>query len=319
MLAAPARYISIPHKPCQMADSALCSIYFCKAISRTCSRSRIFAYHGIRGTGVQRALVHGVEGLQRVCDHCYKETVHEEGRSSNGGAAGDISRSPSHAATPTNMEVGGQGSMGAVGAAGAAVGSGHEEAAAAPPAIIQLDLASKYTYFKGPGDWVGASQGAPKAPPAGQGHGAPASPRRASGRFDGSDGNSSSWHWVLGGRDVSGAASGSSQQQDQAAGGGDGGAGRHKDTAGLMRDGIGGNMEEGAAAHEQVWGSHDIASASQDGRHAEGRDPPIADELEPVHPRMGDFGSADETFRGVDAQFERAPHEALHRRLCVER
>jgi len=264
--------------------------------------------------------VHGVEGLQRVCDHCYKETVQEQGRSSQVAVEREQSRSPSHGATPTNMEGGGQGSIGAVGAAGAAaVGSGHEDASAAPPAIIQLDLASKYTYFKGPGEWVGASQAAPKAPPVGQAHGVPGSPRRASGRFDGSDGNSSSWHWVLGG--VSGAG-GAAQLHDVAGGGGDGGEGRHEDTGGLRRDEIGGNTEAGAAPLDQpgVAAPPDIASrASQIGRRADGRDASVVDELEPLHPHMGDLSNADETFRGADAQFERAPHEALHRRLGLER
>ena len=101
----------------------------------------------------QRALVEGVEGAQRVCDHCYIEADREVSSVPNAAAV----RAPSSSASPAVPECG-SARFGQAGLAagspdplcrastdkGAVAGAGREDSAESIP----LELAAKYTYFK---------------------------------------------------------------------------------------------------------------------------------------------------------------------------
>jgi hypothetical protein len=271
--------------------------------------------------------VHGVEGLQRVCDHCYSETGRGEGARSSAGAEGsDVNRASSLNPPSTNLEDGGLVTTGGAGAG--AVGADKEEASVAPTAIIPLELASKYTYFKGSSEPAG-SQAASRSLPAGQSHRAPsppASPRRASGRFEGGDGSSTSWHWILGGKGVFGGSSAAlSHRQEEGDSESEAEHGRHSadgadkgsDDARAM------SLSEDELALSEA--CHGAREASDSISRKEGRDESVgqvrdtAVEEETGNWRAWDPRKTDDTLRGGGADFGRVSHEVLHGRLCAER
>ena len=262
-----------------------------------------------------------------MCDHCYSETGRGEGARSSAGAEGsDVNRAPSHNSPSANLEDGGLATTGGSGAG--SVGADKEEVCVAPPAIIPLELASKYTYFKGSNERAG-SQAAFRSLSAGQSNRAPsppASPRRASGRFEGRDGSSTSWHWILGGKGAFGGSCASlSHRQEEGDSQSDAENGRHSadgadkgsDDAGAMSP-----SEDELALSEA---SHGAREASDSVGRKEGREEGVgqlrdtAVQGETGNSRAWDLRKTDDTLRGGGAEFGRVPHEMLHGRLCAER
>ena len=110
--------------------------------------------HARAVTNLQRVTVNGVEGAQRVCDHCYKEAEREAGeRSSASRRSSDVAisvgtdRAPA-AAPSVGAGIGGVGVRAAGGAAAGAAGDNAGEEGISAVTKIPPDLATKYTYFK---------------------------------------------------------------------------------------------------------------------------------------------------------------------------
>ena len=149
---------------------------------------------------MQRASVNGVDGVQRVCDHCYHEAERqaESSGEATGGGSPDRIPATSPVASPGSAAgiSAGQATMEATGAGGgAAEGGAQEEADAA--ASIPSELATKYTYFKDPKLTAGEQMPAKPAP-------APLSHYTVAAQGGGKSlnvksGKNPAWEWVLGG------------------------------------------------------------------------------------------------------------------------
>jgi hypothetical protein len=163
-------------------------------------------------------MVNGVEGAQRVCDHCYNEAEREGGRDTWEKEAAGVSRisaQGSHgnmsaaSAGPTVQAVG----FGSDDEAAAAESAGQVEEVEASTSHIPHELATRYTYFRG-----GANTGSVRVDP----QSPPASSRLENVRPDQrnvgaqrSEGRAAAWDWVLGGKSgTSGSSSAMSEVEE---------------------------------------------------------------------------------------------------------
>lgn len=267
----------------------------------------------------QRALVHGVEGLQRVCDHCYSEAVREGGHGSRGvEGSSNVSRAPSHHSASADLRDGGHGALIAGGTMGVKEEEKGEETVASS-ATIQLEVASKYTYFKGLNERANCPA-APESPPAGhffRTQSPPTSPRRASRGFEGGDGSSSSLHWLLGGKSMLGGSSRSLRQEE---GGSecDSGPGRQSADDMDRSDVATASTEDNTTLWEERSGAIEVPGTMGRSEGAGDRAGRPSDALQIDNSRPWDPRTVESRPEAGDG-FARMPRAVLHGRLCAER
>lgn len=194
------------------------------------------------------------------------------------------------------------------------------EESVASSATIQLELASKYTYFKGLNERANCPA-APESPPAGHSfrtQSPPTSPRRASRGFEAGDGSSSSLHWLLGGKSVFGGSS-RSLRPEEGDSESDAGPGRQRADDIDRSDDATASTGDDMTLQEERSGAREVPGTmgrSEGAGHGAGRptDTLQIDNLRPWDPRK-----TVESVPGAGDGFDRTPHAVLHGRLCAER